>query len=82
MKNLDVRFWLLTTKSQNVYWDMKFQEGDFLVFGPETRGLPEELLQAHHQRAITVPMRSDNARSLNLASTTQTVFYEAFRQLR
>ena len=80
-KNNDASFWLLTTKSKKSYWDIEFKENDFLVFGPETRGLPEDLLKKHHERAITVPMKSKNARSLNLASTTQTVFYEAFRQL-
>lgn len=82
LQNQDARFWLLTTKTQNIFWDADFKENDFLVFGPETRGLPEELLKAFSDRAITVPMRSKNARSLNLASTVQTVFYEAFRQLR
>jgi tRNA (cytidine/uridine-2'-O-)-methyltransferase len=80
-QNKDANFWLLTTKSKKIFWDIKFKENDFLVFGPETRGLPEELLKANHDRAITVPMRSKNSRSLNLASTTQTVFYEAYRQL-
>ena len=80
-QNKDMRFWLLTTKSKKSYWDVEFKENDFLIFGPETRGLPEELLKEFHEQAITVPMRSKNARSLNLASTTQTVFYEAYRQL-
>ncbi len=80
-KNAKARFWLLTTKSKKSYWDVEYKENDFLVFGPETRGLPEELLHANKNQAITVPMRSSKARSLNLASTAQTVFYEAFRQL-
>jgi tRNA (cytidine/uridine-2'-O-)-methyltransferase len=80
-KNPEANYWLLTTKSKKSYWDIEFKENDFLVFGPETRGLPESLLNEQAERAITVPMKSKNARSLNLASTTQTVFYEAFRQL-
>lgn len=80
-QNLDAKFWLLTTKSQKSFWDVEFNENDFLVFGPETRGLPEELLAEYKEQAITVPMRSENARSLNLASTVQTVFYESYRQV-
>lgn len=81
-KNPDANYWFLTTKTDKGFWDVEFKENDFLVFGPETRGLPEELMKADWNRAITVPMRSDKSRSLNLASTVQTVFYEAFRQLR
>lgn len=80
-KNPAANYWLLTTKTKQSYWDVSFKENDFLVFGPETRGLPEELLNANKEKSITVPMKSKNARSLNLASTTQTVFYEAFRQI-
>lgn len=80
-KNPEANYWLLTTKSKKSYWDISFKENDFLVFGPETRGLPETLLKEHADKAITVPMKSKNARSLNLASTAQTVFYEAYRQL-
>lgn len=80
-QNPSASYWLLTTKSKQSYWDIEFHENDFLVFGPETRGLPEELLKANQNKAITVPMKSKNARSLNLASTVQTVFYESYRQL-
>jgi tRNA (cytidine/uridine-2'-O-)-methyltransferase len=73
--------WYLTTKSEQSYWDVKFTEGDFLVFGPETKGLPIELMQQDWSRAITVPMFGEHARSLNLASTVQTVAYEAMRQI-
>jgi len=75
------KIWLLTTKAEKSFWEVKFKEGDYLVFGPETRGLPEELIKEHYDHSIKVPMRSDKSRSLNLASTAQTVFYEAFRQL-
>lgn len=80
-KNNNANYWLLTTKADKSFWDVKFQENDYLVFGPETRGLPEELIKENFDRSLKVPMRSDKSRSLNLASTTQTVFYEAFRQL-
>ena len=75
------QIWFLTTKSEQSYWDVEFKEGDYLVFGPETKGLPMDLMQEHWSRAITVPMYGEHARSLNLASTVQTVAYEALRQL-
>ena len=81
-KNPGANYWLLTTKAEQSFWDVKFSENDYLVFGPETRGLPEELIKENFTQAIKVPMRSDKSRSLNLASTAHTVFYEAFRQLR
>jgi tRNA (cytidine/uridine-2'-O-)-methyltransferase len=81
-QNPEANYWLLTIKTKKSYWDVEFKENDYLVFGSETRGLPEELLNTHKEKAITVPMKSKNARCLNLASTTQTVFYEAYRQLK
>lgn len=75
------RIWFLTTKTKQSFWDIKFQTGDYLVFGPETKGLPMDLMQKDWDSAITVPMTGKNSRSLNLASTVQTVYYEAFRQL-
>src|SRR3954469_9422844 len=50
------RYWFLTTKATRAYWDAAFQDGDFLVFGRETKGLPESLLTAHPDRALTIPM--------------------------
>lgn len=73
--------WFLTTKSTKSFWEVNYKQGNYLIFGPETRGLPEDLLKTYADKAITVPMRSKNSRSLNLASTVQTVYYEAFRQL-
>lgn len=72
-------FYYLTTKSKNVYTDRKFQKGDFLVFGPETRGLNEELLNTNSENALTVPMKAGQ-RSLNLSNTVAIVVYEAIRQ--
>ena len=75
------RFWFLTTKSERAYWDAPFRDGDFLVFGRETKGLPETLLAAHAESALTIPM-SDRTRSLNLATAVGIVLYEAVRQTR
>jgi tRNA (cytidine/uridine-2'-O-)-methyltransferase len=78
--NSRARFWFLTTKTKRPYWDVQFADGDFLVFGRETKGLPEPLLAAHVDRTLTIPM-SPNARSLNLATAAGIVLYEAIRQL-
>ena len=75
------RFFFLTTKTQRVYWETKFADGDYLVFGRETRGLPESLLAAEKENLLTIPMQPD-ARSLNLATSVGIVLYEACRQLR
>ena len=76
------RFWYLTTKSSRAYWDTAFRDGDFFVFGRETKGLPEALLTANADRALTIPMASASTRSLNLATAAGIVLYEAVRQLR
>jgi tRNA (cytidine/uridine-2'-O-)-methyltransferase len=74
------RYFFFTTKSTRPYWSESFQPGDFLVFGRETRGLPESLLAANADRCLTIPM-APAARSLNLATATGIVLYEALRQV-
>jgi tRNA (cytidine/uridine-2'-O-)-methyltransferase len=76
----NARFFFLTTKSKRAYYDVSFQAGDFLVFGRETKGLPEPLLAAHSEELLTIPMRG--TRSLNLATAVGIVLFEAMRQLR
>ena len=63
------------------YADWKFADNDCLVFGPETRGLPAELLDANWERCLTIPMQNKHVRSLNLATSVGIVLYEAIRQL-
>ncbi len=75
------RYFLFTTKAKRVYWDDKYSDGDYLVFGRETRGLPESLLAENAAWCRTIPMASE-ARSLNLATATGIVLYEALRQTR
>ncbi len=75
------RFWFLTTKASRSYWGAPFRDGDFLVFGRETKGLPEPLLAANREWTLTIPM-SPLARSLNLATAVGIVLYEAVRQGR
>lgn len=74
------RFLFLTTKATRSYTDWQFQENDCLVFGPETRGLPEDLLRSNWERCLTIPMPNTNVRSLNLATSVGIVLCEAIRQ--
>jgi tRNA (cytidine/uridine-2'-O-)-methyltransferase len=75
------RFLYITTKSDKPYSDWTFEDGDCLIFGRETRGLPEEILNANQDRCLTIPMPNKNVRSLNLATSVGIVLYEALRQL-
>ena len=75
------RFLYLTTKSMRSYTDWQFQTNDCIIFGPETRGLPEDVLKANSEYCLTVPMANPNVRSLNLANTVGIVLYESLRQL-
>jgi tRNA (cytidine/uridine-2'-O-)-methyltransferase len=74
------RYFFLTTKSQRPYYKVKYHDNDFLVFGRETKGLPEELLTAYSDNCITIPMHG--TRSLNLATAVAIVLFEAVRQQR
>ena len=68
-----------TTKAPRDYCAAAYQDGDFLVFGRETKGLDESLLAENYERCIRIPMRAD-ARSLNLSNSVAIVLYEALRQ--
>lgn len=73
-------FHFLSTKAAKAYTDVRYQADDFLVFGCETKGLPESLLERVYERCIRIPMR-EGARSLNLSNSVAIVVYEALRQL-
>ncbi|HEX8692034.1 MAG TPA: tRNA (cytidine(34)-2'-O)-methyltransferase [Longimicrobium sp.] len=73
------RVWKLTTKAERTIWDAGFAPGDVLLFGPESRGLPDDLLAAEPGRSLRIPMR-EGARSLNLATAVGVALYEAIRQ--
>lgn len=75
------RFLYFTTKSQRAYTSFEFRDEDCLVFGPETRGLPEELLTANQDRCLNIPIYNSPVRSLNLATSVGIALYEALRQL-
>ena len=77
----EARFVYLTTKAERFYTDWSFQANDCLVFGRETRGLPEELLHANWNNCLKIPILNPRIRSLNLATAVGIVLFEALRQL-
>ena len=78
-KHKGARFFYFTTKGRHRHSDVQFQDGDFLVFGKETKGLPEELLMENEEHCLRIPMYSE-ARSLNLSNSVAIAVYEALRQ--
>jgi tRNA (cytidine/uridine-2'-O-)-methyltransferase len=74
------RFFFASTKAKKRYTDFTFQDGDFFVFGKETKGLPEELLKANPDTLLRLPM-SDAVRSLNLSNSAAILLYEGLRQI-
>ena len=77
----DSNFYYLTTKVKKKYTENAFKKGDFLVFGPETRGLDEQLLNSNKENCLTIPME-EGKRSLNLSNSVAIVVYEAIRQTK
>ncbi|MDO9577388.1 MAG: tRNA (cytidine(34)-2'-O)-methyltransferase [Candidatus Cloacimonadales bacterium] len=69
-----------TTKSNQLYTNVKYRKGDFFVFGPESRGIPEDILHKYWENAITIPMTAQ-IRSLNLSNSVSVILYEAWRQV-
>ncbi|RXJ60155.1 tRNA (cytidine(34)-2'-O)-methyltransferase [Candidatus Marinarcus aquaticus] len=76
---LNERHFFATTKTKQLYFDMRYQKGDYFYFGREDAGLPESFLALNEQGCITIPMTND-ARSLNIANSVSIVAYEALRQ--
>lgn len=75
------RLLFFSKKASAAYTKAGYRDGDLLVFGPETRGLPEDLLERHRALAFRIPMMTDKVRSLNLSNAVSIVVYEALRQL-
>lgn len=73
-------FWFISTRGEKNIWDVEFSPGDFLIFGSETKGLKEEILNANKEQIISIPMNGQ-ARSLNLSTAVGIVLYEALRQV-
>jgi tRNA (cytidine/uridine-2'-O-)-methyltransferase len=76
----DARLVYFTTKAELPYFNWKFEKNDCLVFGRETRGLPESLLRSNWDRCVTIPMLNPKIRSLNLSSAVAIVLYQALNQ--
>jgi tRNA (cytidine/uridine-2'-O-)-methyltransferase len=77
----DARFWYLSTKATRGLWDVPFADGDYLVFGSEGKGLPENMVYGAGEQALRIPMREGSTRSLNLSTAVAIVLYEAVRQV-
>lgn len=78
--NRHMNVWAFSTRGKRPYQKAAFQDHDGLLFGPETRGLPDEVLSQNDKQVLRIPMRADS-RSLNLSNTVAIVLYEALRQL-
>lgn len=78
-KNPDAKMWYATTKAPNRYSDVKFGDNDFIMFGKESAGIPENILVENQEACIRIPMNPE-IRSLNLANSVAIVLYEALRQ--
>ncbi|ACV28791.1 tRNA (cytidine(34)-2'-O)-methyltransferase [Anaerococcus prevotii] len=76
----DKRYFLIETGTQKKYSDVNFEDGDFLIFGREKEGIPDDLLNENKEKIITIPMTKKIDRSLNLANSVSIVLYEALRQ--
>jgi tRNA (cytidine/uridine-2'-O-)-methyltransferase len=74
------KLYFFTKKTGSPYIKAEFKPGDFLIFGKETKGLPEEVIKQYIERCYTIPMSNNNIRSLNLANAAGIVLYEALRQ--
>lgn len=72
--------WYLSTKARRSPWQVAFRPGDYLIFGCETRGLPETMVAAAGEQALCIPMKPGGIRSLNLATAVAITLYEALRQ--
>jgi len=78
-KNPNAQFFLVETGGSKTYADVEYRPDDFLVFGSETRGLPDWIMRTYPSRVVTIPMSGDG-RSLNLSVAVGIVLYEALRQ--
>ncbi len=78
-KNPDSNIYFATTKTEKKYTEVKYNKGDYIMFGPESRGIPEEILNKYKENNITIPMLP-LGRSLNLSNSAAIILYEALRQ--
>ena len=80
LRNQVRQMWCLSTKAPRCYTAANFEDGYYLFFGKETKGLPEPFLEEHYDQCVRIPMRPD-ARSLNLSNAVAVTVFEALRQL-
>lgn len=78
-KHPGAKIWMATTKAKHVYTDVEFGQDDFIMFGKESAGIPEEILVNYEETCIRIPMLEE-IRSLNLSNSVAVVLYEALRQ--
>ncbi len=78
-KNKGAKLYMATTKAKKVYTEVEYGENDYIVFGKESAGIPEEILLKHKETSVRIPM-FDEARSLNLSNSVAIILYEALRQ--
>lgn len=78
-KNPNAKIWMATTKAKHVYSEVTYGEDDYIMFGKESAGIPEEILVDYEDTCIRIPML-DRIRSLNLSNSVAIVLYEALRQ--
>ena len=76
----DSNIYFCTTKTESNYTDRNYAKGDVFIFGPESRGIPEDILEKYNKQNITIPM-SSQIRSINLSNSVAIVIYEAWRQI-
>lgn len=79
-KNNDKNIYYATTKANKIYSEVKFKDGDYILFGKESAGIPENILRENKDRCIKIPMISELKRSLNLSNSANIILFEALRQ--
>lgn len=80
-KNPGGNYYFSTTKTKRLYTEVEYKSGDYIIFGKETKGIKDEILKSWEENLITIPMRTDILRSLNLSNAVNIVLFEAYRQL-
>jgi len=78
-KNPNAKIWMASTKAKHIYSEVKYGVDDYIMFGKESAGIPEEILVENEEKCIRIPMM-DTIRSLNLSNSVSIVLYEALRQ--
>lgn len=79
-KNPEGNFYFATTKTKRLYTDVTYEGSSFIVFGKETKGLEKDLIENNEDRLITIPMKGNLKRSLNLSNSANIILFEALRQ--